>query len=138
MNFTGALSVLKKQANFPLFLDVTTIFSLLNRKKLVRIFLPFIAGSFSVIQVNPSLAATLVNWDTIGWQDTVLNQELQSSNNTIKIDFTLGSEAQLVNFGGAMTPSVSGILNGSNPDSGENIDQSLPKKCGLKPLLLRG
>jgi len=125
MNFTGALSVLKKQANIPLFLGATTIFSLLNCKKLVRIFLRFIAGSFSVIQVNPSVAATLVNWDTIGWQDGVLNQELQSGNNTIEIDFTLGSEAQFVNFGGRMTPNVSGILNGSNPDSDENIDQSL-------------
>ena len=96
-----------------------------TRKKLVGIFLPLITSSFSVIQVNPSLAATLVNWDTIGWQDGILNQELQSGNNTIKIDFRLGSEAQFVNFVGRMTPSVSGLVNGSNPDSGENIDQSL-------------
>jgi hypothetical protein len=101
---------------------------LINQPKSI-IKLVLISSSFAVLLIpataKHSQAITLVDWDTIGWQDGVLNQEFQVGTNTINIDFTLGDEANFVSFGSAMTPSVSGTLNGSNPDSDQSLHLQL-------------
>jgi hypothetical protein len=94
-----------------------------------RIKLLLISSSFAILLIpanaKQSQAITLVDWDTIGWQNGVLNQDFHLDSHVVKIDLTLGSEAKFVSFDNASTPSVNGILNGTNSDSGENINQSL-------------
>jgi len=104
------------------------MFLIKQPKSIIKLVL--ISSSFAVLLIpttaKHSQAITLVDWDTIGWQDGVLNQEFSVGTNTINIDFTLGDEAQFINFAnGAMTPSVSGTLNGSNPDSDQSLHLQL-------------